>query len=69
MKANSKIGLAGLVIQVAINLTALLVFKKSSAEFFSEQWWSAWFPGYTIWLIFLVLGFVIGAGKDNASRQ
>ena len=69
MKANTKIGLVGLVIQSAINLIAILVFRKTSAEFFSDQWWSAWFPGYTVWLIFVILGFVIGAGKDDANKQ
>jgi len=69
MKANSKIGLVGLVIQAAINLIAIFAFKRSSAEFFSDQWWSAWFPGYTVWLIFLVLGLVIGAGKDDRGKQ
>jgi len=69
MKANTKIGLVGLVIQSVINLIAILVFRKTSAEFFSDQWWSAWFPGYTVWLIFVILGFVIGAGKDDANKQ
>jgi hypothetical protein len=76
MKQDSKystfgiIGLVGLGIHVAVNLVALLAFKKSTAEFFSEPWWSTWFPGYTVWLIFLGLGLAARCGgKNGADKQ
>ena len=72
MKRNNaygRIGLVGLAIQVAINLVALLAFKKNAAEFFSEQWWATWFPGYTVWLICVVLGFTGCGGGKNGTGQ
>jgi hypothetical protein len=51
------IGAVGLAIAVTLNLAALLIFKKTSAEFFSPGWWSSWFPSYVVWLTFLAMGF------------
>jgi hypothetical protein len=56
-------GLIGLAIQLAINLTVLLVFHRTSA-FFSEPWFYTWFPGYAVWLVFAVIG--IGGTRDAA---
>ena len=50
------IGATGLAITVAMNLAALLIFKKTSAEFFSHGWWSSWFTSYLIWMIFVIMG-------------
>jgi hypothetical protein len=52
-----RLGLAGLAVTIVLNLVALLFFKKASADYFSEGWWSAWFPCYTIWLAFTIFGF------------
>ena len=69
MKEYRRIGLIGLVTAVIINLVALLVFTKSSAAFFSEQWWSAWFPSYIVWLVFITIGFASHEGKDLGGKQ
>jgi len=50
------IGVAGLVITVAMNLVALLVFKRVSAEFFSPAWWSSWFACYIVLVTFVIIG-------------
>ena len=50
------LGLIGLAITVALNLVALLLFKKASADYFSDGWWSAWFPCYLVWLTFAIIG-------------
>ncbi len=50
------IGVAGLVITIAMNLVALLVFKKRSAEFLSQGWWSSWFTCYLVWIVFVIMG-------------
>jgi hypothetical protein len=50
------IGVAGLAITAAMNLVALLVFKKVSAEFFSPAWWSSWFTCYIVWVTFVIIG-------------
>ena len=60
------IGLIGLAIQLAINLVVLLVFRRTS-EFFSEPWFSTWFPGYAIWLGFVILG--IGGTWSGENRK
>jgi hypothetical protein len=48
-------GLIGLAIQLTLNLVVLLVFKRTS-EFFTEPWFSDWFPGYAVWLVFAIIG-------------
>jgi hypothetical protein len=68
MKSYITIGLVGLAIQAGLNLLALLAFKKTSAEFFSDQWWSSWFPTYTVWLVFLILG-IASRGKKNGGGE
>ena len=49
-------GLVGLAITIALNLVALLLLKKAEAEYFSEKWWSVWFPSYIVWLTFTIIG-------------
>jgi hypothetical protein len=64
------IGLIGLGIQLVVNLIVLLAFKKNSAEFFSEQLYSAWLPGYLVWLVFAIIG--VGGtwgGKNGTGEQ
>ena len=57
MKPFKIIGLVGLAITIVLNLVALLILKKASAEFFSDKWWSGWFPSYIVWLVFTIIGF------------
>jgi signal transduction histidine kinase len=64
VKAFKTIGLIGLAITAVLNLVALLLFKRASAEYFSDQWWSGWFPSYIVWLSFTLLGFA-GHGRQN----
>ena len=65
-------GLIGLAITIVLNLVALLILKKTSAEYFSDKWWSYWFPSYIVWLIFTTIGFAsycwqkIGDTKHDA---
>ncbi|MCK5904466.1 MAG: hypothetical protein KAG86_04215 [Gammaproteobacteria bacterium] len=47
--------LGSLGIVFVLNLMAIFIFHKESALFFNHQWWSSWFPAYTIWLIFLII--------------
>jgi len=56
MKSFKIIGLVGLAITIALNLVALLMLKKASAEYFSDQWWSDWFPPYAVGLVFTIFG-------------
>lgn len=64
MNTFTTLGLVGLAVQASVNLVAMLVFKKASAGFFSEQWWSSWFPTYVVWFVFLVVGLA-RRGKKN----
>lgn len=72
MNANrrlGKVGLIGMAVCVAVNVTAILVFKKNSAEFFSPSWWPVFWPAYTPWLVFCIIGLTsLGKGKDKGSR-
>jgi signal transduction histidine kinase len=51
----------------------LLVFKRASAEYFSDTWWPAWFTSYVTWLSFTMIGFAshrrqnLGAGQPSGS--
>ncbi len=71
VKACKIIGLLGLAVTTALNLVALLWFKRASAEFFSDNWWAAWFPSYIIWLGFAGIGFAgycrpdLGGGRPS----
>jgi hypothetical protein len=51
------IGLIGLAGTIVLNLAALLILKKTSAEYFSDKWWSDWFPAYGVWLVLIIIGF------------
>jgi hypothetical protein len=62
-------GLIGLAIQLAINLVVLLGFQRTG-PFFSDQWFSTWFPGYAVWLVFAIIGIVgTWRGKNGQDRQ
>ena len=49
-------GLTGLAITISLNLFALFYLKKAAAEYFSDKWWSDWFPSYIVWLTFTIIG-------------
>jgi hypothetical protein len=69
MNTFAIVGLVGLVVAVGVNLIAMLVFKKTSAQFFSEQWWSSWFPTYTVWLVFLIVGLASRNKKNDGGGK
>ena len=59
--------LIGLGIQILINLLAMIALKREAATFFSQEWWTVWFPGYMVWFVFLIIGLAgsaSGAGKE-----
>jgi uncharacterized membrane protein len=66
MNTFTKMGLIGLSAQALINVVALLLFKKDAAQFFTDQWWSLWFPTYTVWLVFLIVGLAGGGQKKSS---
>ncbi|MCH8127167.1 hypothetical protein IIC38_14615 [candidate division KSB1 bacterium] len=53
-----KMGLIGFSIIIVLNLFMQYVLGVGG-----ESWWSAWFPFYLVWLVFLVIG--IGLSKKN----
>jgi len=55
-KTIRSVGLVGLAIVIAVNFVALLLLKKPSAEFFSDNWWLDWFPAYIVWLVCSIIG-------------
>jgi hypothetical protein len=57
MNSFARIGIIGLSITVVVNLAGFLVFHRASSVFFSDAWWSAWFPVYLVWMVFAIGGF------------
>jgi hypothetical protein len=53
------VGLIGLSIHLASNLLGIFLFHKPAATFFSEQWWSSWFPSMMVWVVFIITGLAI----------
>jgi len=56
-----------------LNLAAIFILAIPSASWFSNNWWSHWFPAYVVWPAFLVLARVYRgksvAGDDLDSSQ
>ncbi len=69
MKSFKIIGLVGLAITIGLNLVALLVLKRASAEYFSDQWWSDWFPQHIVWLVFIIIGFACRCSKKSVDTK
>jgi hypothetical protein len=53
------VGLVGLGIQLVLNLLGLFVFHKAAAVFFTDEWWSSWFPALLVWIVFIIAGIGI----------
>jgi hypothetical protein len=53
------IGLIGLSIHLVLNLLGIFVFKKPAAVFFTEPWWSSWFPMWLAWGLLTISGLGI----------
>jgi hypothetical protein len=51
-----RMGLIGLAGTPVLNLMGLFVFHRSSSIFFSNEWWSAWFPCYAVWATATIAG-------------
>ena len=64
MNSFLTLGAVGLAAQVLMNLIVILAVKSASARFFTESWWSAWFPTYVVWIVFLC----VGLGRRGRSR-
>ena len=56
MNATLKVGVIGLSITLATNLFGLIVLRQSAARFFSDDWWSAWFPSVIVWFSIAMIG-------------
>lgn len=51
-----RVGLIGLGITLVLNLLGLFVFHRPTAVFFTEQWWSSWFPSWMAWTVLTITG-------------
>ncbi len=56
MNATLRLGLIGSSITLATNLFGLLVLRQTAAEFFTDDWWSNWFPTFAVWLGITIVG-------------
>jgi len=55
-KKMARVGVIGLVGTLVLNLFAVLALTRASATFFSDQWWTGWFPCYLLWFTFTIIG-------------
>ncbi|MCZ6901117.1 MAG: hypothetical protein O7F74_12845, partial [Bacteroidetes bacterium] len=46
-----RMGLIGLSISFVLN-----VFNYYVLDVAGEDWWSIWFPTYSVWFVFLIIG-------------
>ncbi|SFJ55657.1 hypothetical protein [Planctomicrobium piriforme] len=51
------IGVAGICVLLNLNLFAWMVLRHPAATFFSDAWWSSWFPGLLAWFVILSVGY------------
>jgi len=54
---------------LVLNLAGRFVFHRSSSVFFSDPWWTAWFPNYVVWMTFTIIGAAIRFGRWRSRRQ
>lgn len=65
MNATLRLGLIGSSITLALNLFGFLVLKQSAARFFTDDWWSTWFPSLIVWLGITI----VGLGRQHSGRH
>jgi hypothetical protein len=51
-----RLGMIGFTAAALINGVAFYLMEKPSARCFSDEWWVAWFPGYAVWVVVLIVG-------------
>ena len=49
-------GIVGLSVHVALNLIAIFILKKPEATYFTNEWFSTWFPSLVVWPVLLISG-------------
>ena len=67
MNPFAKLALVGLTIGLTVNLFAIVVLHRADADFFSDRWWTLWFPSYIVWLTFGIAGIARALGADRRS--
>ncbi len=55
-----RVALIGLTVTLVLNLVGIFVFHRSAALFFTDHWWSSWFPAWLVWFVLAVTGFGMG---------
>ena len=59
-----RMGLIGLTISFVLNLFNYYVLGVGG-----ENWWSVWFPTYSVWFVFLIIGIgLIIKNKSNSGK-
>ncbi len=65
MNTLLRVGLIGLCINLVLNLFGLFVLAQPAARFFSDEWWSVWFPTFVVWVVLTI----VGLGRLRADRR
>jgi len=69
MNRSLRIGLIGVAGTLVLNLAGLLLLKKPAAQFFTDGWWSTWFPCYAVWLALMIVGMMRGRKREVVRSQ
>lgn len=60
------VGMSGILVVMFWNILGQSVFQLHEAAFFQSQWWSTWFPNYSVWLGLVIMGFLIKHKENNS---
>lgn len=53
------------VITVIANLLVVLILNHADSAFFSDKWWSTWFPIYLLLIVFLIVKNNYNSDKET----
>lgn len=64
------IGMAGLAVVLSLNLyTALNAQSLNGLPWYSSEWWTRWFPAYTIWVSLIAVALLLRFLPSRHARK
>lgn len=72
MNTMLTVGVVGFVAALLTNLLLLLAFSwlgitNPAATFFTTDWWISWFPNYTVWCVFAIIGIAQKFSRESTN--
>ena len=62
------LGGVGFIIIFLLNLFSVYMLNQDAATYFSEKWWSSWFPNYSVWIVFFIIGVAKYFNKTKSEQ-